>query len=62
MEIGFKHIDDYYDRHTPEYGTHQLEFDPLHFIDEAYTTYNGIDAKLFTPVEACAAARSLKHS
>ena len=34
METGFKHIDDYYNRHTPEYGTYQLEFDPLEFIDE----------------------------
>jgi hypothetical protein len=45
MEIGFKHIEDYYNRHTPEYGTYQLEFDPLHFIDEAHATYNSAEAK-----------------
>lgn len=45
METGFKHIDDYYNKYTPTYGTYQLEFDPLHFIDEAYTVYNSTDAK-----------------
>lgn len=45
MEIGFKHIDDYYNHHTPEYGTYQLDFDPLQFTDEAYTIYDSPDAK-----------------
>ena len=45
METGFKHIDDYYKQHTPDYGTHRLEFDPLHFLNEAHTIYNSPDAK-----------------
>ena len=45
MEVGFNHIDEYYNRHTPEYGTYRLEFDPLHFINEAHSIYNSPDAK-----------------
>tara|TARA_B110000503_G_scaffold143370_1_gene244411 strand:+ start:445 stop:1185 length:741 start_codon:yes stop_codon:yes gene_type:complete len=45
MEIGFNHIEDYYSKYTPGYGTYSLDFDPLMFIDEAYTTFNSPDAK-----------------
>lgn len=45
MEIGFKNLDDYYKKHTPRYGTYELEFDPLQFINEAHDVYNSPNAK-----------------
>lgn len=44
METGFKHIDEY-DKHRPEFGTWELTFDPMQFIDEARATWDSPDAK-----------------
>lgn len=44
MEVGFKHIDEY-EKHRPEYGSWDLLFDPLDFLQEAHDVYNNPDAK-----------------
>lgn len=45
MDTELKHLKEYYDNYEPRYGTWELDFDPLQFLDEAHSIYNSPDAK-----------------
>lgn len=45
METGFKHIDEYYVQHRPEYGQWILKFDVKQFLPEAHAVFADPQAK-----------------